>query len=90
MLLCVGTARPAGVLDRDKIAVRSEPTAGGGKPFNRVRLHLTTVDDGIVRIQAEEFLGVYITAGTRSYEPGEDVATDCREPWRLPGCRSKP
>ncbi|MEV0391990.1 methyltransferase, FxLD system [Polymorphospora rubra] len=42
------------VLNRDKTTMWSQATVGSQEPFDRIWLHLTTVDDGTVRIQADQ------------------------------------
>lgn len=43
-----------GVLDREKSTVWSDVTVHGQEPFDRVWLHLSAVDDGTVRIEADQ------------------------------------
>lgn len=42
-----------GVLDREKTAIWSDVTVHGQEPFDRVWLHLSAVDDGTVRLEAD-------------------------------------
>ncbi|ABW12224.1 Protein-L-isoaspartate(D-aspartate) O-methyltransferase [Parafrankia sp. EAN1pec] len=43
-----------GVLDREKSVVWSDVTVHGQEPFDRVWLHLSAVEDGTVRIEADQ------------------------------------
>ena len=50
----IDTAALQGVLDRDRTTAWSHATVSGEEPFDRIWVHLSAVDDGTIRIQAEQ------------------------------------